>query len=79
MCAGIFELSFWGHFGAQNWHFWGYVWVHFLDQFLSTFWTTFGAILGTILGPDRPKKERRWAQECHQELQRPKILHLHKA
>ena len=49
-----------------------------MDQILSTFWTTFGAISGTILGPDRPKKGRRWAQEGHQELQRPKILHLQK-
>jgi hypothetical protein len=49
-----------------------------LDHFLSTFWTTFGAILGTILGPDRPKKGPRWAQEGHQELERPKILHLQK-
>ena len=49
-----------------------------MDQFWSTFWTTFGAILGTILGPDRPKKGPRWAQEGHQELERPKILHLQK-
>ena len=66
------------HFGAQNWTCWGHFWAHFLEQFLSIFWTTFGAILGTILGPDRPKKGRRWAQEGHQELQRPKILNLQK-
>ena len=45
---------------------------------MSTFWTTFGAILGTILGPDRAKKGPRWAQEGHQELQRPKKLHFQK-
>ena len=73
-----FGPQFWGHLGAQNLHFWGYFCVHLLDQFLNIFWTTFGSIFGTILGPNRPKNGRRWAQEGHQELQRPKILHLHK-
>ena len=74
----IFRGHFGVHFGVQSWPFWGDFGVHFLNQFLSTFWNTFGAILGTILGPDRAKKGRRWAQEGHQELQRPKILHLQK-
>ena len=66
------------HFGAQNWlnfHIFG---GHFLDQFLDHFWATLGAILEAIWGPDRPKKGPRWAQESHEELQRPTNLHLQK-
>ena len=32
--------------------------------------------MGSILGPDRHRKAPRWDQEGHQELQRPKKLHL---
>ena len=51
---------------------------HFWDKFLATFSTNFGAVLGSILVPDRPRRGPRWAQEGHQELQRPKNLILQK-
>ena len=46
-------------------HFFGPIFDHFSDHF----WGHFGDHFGTI----RPKKERRWAQAGHQELQRPQI------
>ena len=71
----LLPLAVWDHFGrhfgAQKLHFFGVFWGRFLDQFLNSVWTTFGAILGAILGPDRPKKAPKWAQEGHQELERP--------
>ena len=47
---------------------------HLLDKFSNNWWTNFGPVLDQI-GPSRGQ---RWAQEGHQELQRPKELHLHK-
>ena len=46
--------------------------------FWTIFWTTLGSFWGLFSGPDRAKKEPRWVQEGHWELQRPKKLHLQK-
>ena len=56
-------------------HFWG----HFLDHFLVTFWTTFGDHFGAHFRTRSAKEGARWAQEGHQELQRPTKLHFQKS
>ena len=64
--------------GAQNHLRIQHVGGSFLDLFLDNFGVFFGVIFGTVLGPDRAKKEPRWVQDGHGELQRPKKLNLQK-
>ena len=45
-----------------------------MDHFLDHFWVISGAIFGTVLGPTRAKKEPRWAEDGHEELQSTKSI-----
>ena len=51
----------------------------FVDHFLVTFWTPFGDHFGNHFRTRSAKERARWAQEGHQELQRPTKLHFQKS
>ena len=74
---GIFPA----HFGTQNCPKIGPFFFNFGLIFWITFWTLFGLllepILGSILGPER-QRGGKMSPRNHQELQRPKKLHLQK-
>ena len=63
----------------QIWHLLVIFGVTFLDHFLVTFWTTFGDHFGAHFRTRSAKEGARWAQEGHQELQRPTKLHFQKS
>ena len=68
----------WSQIGAQNHLRIQHVGGSFLDLFVDHFWVLFEVIFGTFLGPNRAKKEPRWAQEGHEELQSTKKYHFQK-
>ena len=49
-----------------------------MDHFWDNFWVISGAIFENVLGPHRAKKEPRWVQEGHEDLQSTKKYHFQK-
>ena len=68
----------WSQLGAQNHLKIQHVGDSFLDLFLDHLLVLSGVIFGTVLGPNRAKKEPRWDQEGHEELQSTKKYHFQK-